>query len=117
MDSLDLYPNFINHEILTEDQVMSCDINRLSLIGVKVGRGDRFVKKVEQRRKALLTQGLEKLNSLDLCDTFLENNIGADRLLLLDNEDLKKIGVSFFRRRQFLEATKKQIKHLPAGKS
>ena len=109
MGSLDLYPNFINHEIVTEDQVMSCDIIRLNLIGVKVGRGDRFIEEIEQRKNSLLTQTLEKINSIDLYGTLVANNITAQQLMTSDNSDLEKLGISFFRRRKFLGETKKQV--------
>ena len=89
MDALDLYPNFTEHDIRTESEVMNCDINRLNMMGVKVGRCDRFLKQMEQRRNELLKQALNKLNYSELYDTFNNKNIRADQLLNLDNDDLR----------------------------
>ena len=120
LNSLDLYPKFVNHHISTEDQVQSVDLTRLNIMGVTVGRGDQFLKEMEQRmeqltfkRRDLLMEQLEKLNSSDLYDILVDNDIGAGKLITLDDEELKKLGISYFRRRQFLGETKK----LAEGKS
>jgi hypothetical protein len=110
LNSLDLYPTFVKHHISTEHHAMSLDITRLNLMGVTIGRGDQFLNKIKQQKQELLKQGLETINSSDLYDTLADKDILAKQLITLDDGELQKLGLGYFRRRKFLDETKKFVK-------
>ena len=79
---LDLYPKFMEHDIVTIGQIMACDVNRLNIMGVKLGRCDRFLEQMQKQRAALLKQGLVRIDCAELYDTFNKKNIGVEKLLM-----------------------------------
>lgn len=92
---------FINNDFTIEG-VMAIEKSELIELGFNIGQAKQFIlsleKYKEEDRKRGLRQVLERIERLDLFDTFVHKKIQPRELWHLSADDLAKMGISYWNR-------------------
>ena len=96
---------------------MKLSPDELEEIGVESGKAAQFFQEVERKKKEqegkdALKNFLTAMNSIEFYDVLYKNGILAHKLITLNKDTLKGMGISVGNRRQFLD----KIQSYLAGK-
>ena len=116
LNCLDLYHVFHEENVKAHD-VMKLSPDELEEIGVESGKAAQFFQEVERKKKEqegkdALKNFLTAMDSIEFYDVLYKNGILAHKLITLNKDTLKGMGISVGNRRQFLD----KIQSYLAGK-
>ena len=103
-----LFATFIDHNF-TVDGVMEIEKSELIDLGIKLGQAKEFLLSVEKlkqqrtteredERKQSLKLVLAEIKRLDLLDIFIDKKVQLNEILNLSEDDLSKMGLSYWKR-------------------
>ena len=107
LDALDLF-DLLNDDGVTVDYLNKMDLNDLKMIGIPSERAQKFHSDLQRLQR--LHQKLENLKCVEIYDKLLEIDHTSDELRSIDNDALKKAGLSFPDRKEALNKMKSSTK-------
>ena len=96
--------DLLNDDGVTVDYLNKMDLNDLKMIGIPSERAQKFHSDLQRLQR--LHQKLENLKCVEIYDKLLEIDHTSDELRSIDNDALKKAGLSFPDRKEVLNKMK-----------